>query len=143
MTAPSGFSADVHAVIGPLLGDLGFTLDEIDDSPDEGGRERHIVYYRSNDCKIQVFDSWREGDVNCMIAPADVPNQFGPEAEKWQFLTRFAELPDLSLSEISDLAKGALDAYPNRLEWVRHRIAKYYDAAHEGVLALYGEGYSL
>lgn len=136
------FSAEVEAILGPLLGNLGFTLDEVDDSPDEGGRERHIVYYRSSDCKIQVFDSRREGDVNCMIAPANVPNQFGLEAEKWQFLTRFAELPGLSLIGISDLAKAELDAYPNRLEWVRHRLATYYDAAHDGILAMNDEGNS-
>src|SRR5690242_9518288 len=139
----SEFADEVQAVVGPALDKLGFRLDEIDDNPDDDGRAQHVVYYRSDDCKIQVYKSERDGEVNCMIAPADVPNQFGLRAKKWQFLTRFTELPNLSLSEISDLAKAELDAYPNRLEWVRHRIETYYDAAHKGILAMYDQGYSL
>lgn len=53
MNSPTRFSEDVQAIVGPLLAQLGFTLDEIDDSPDEGGRPQHVVYYRSNDCKIR------------------------------------------------------------------------------------------
>ena len=136
---PSEFSADVQSIVGPLLADLGFTLDEIDDGPDEGGRQQHVVYYRSSDCKIQIYDSRREGEVNCMIAPQNASNAFGLRAKKWHVLTRFAELPNLSLTEAAHLARAELDAYPNRLEWVRARIAKFYDAAHAGILAMYAE----
>ncbi len=39
------------------MADLGFTVDEIDEGPDpERGGSRYIVYYRSNDCKIQVYE---------------------------------------------------------------------------------------
>jgi hypothetical protein len=133
----SEFSADVQNIVGPLLVDLGFSLDEVDDTPDEGGRQQHVVYYRSDDCKIQIYDSWREGEINCMIAPVSVSNEFGLRAEKWQFLTRFTKMPNLSLTEVADLAKAELDAHPNRLEWVRDRIAKYYDDAHQGILEMY------
>jgi hypothetical protein len=80
----SEFSAEVQTIVGPLLERLGFALAEIDDNPDEGGRRQHVVYYRSNDCKIQIYESSREGAVNCMIAPADVLNEFGLRAKKWQ-----------------------------------------------------------
>ena len=60
--------------VGPLLEKLGFVLDELDDSPDEGGMERNIVYFRSRDCRLQIYDSAREGEINCMIAPLDAPN---------------------------------------------------------------------
>ncbi|WP_445169616.1 hypothetical protein ACTXG7_10025 [Mycolicibacterium sp. Dal123E01] len=140
MKMPSEFSADVQTIVGPLLAQLGFALDEIDDGPDEGGRQQHIVYYRSSDCKIQIYDSWREGEVNCMIAPRNAPNAFGLRTEKWHVLTRFAELPDVSLTDVVDLVKAELDAYPNQLEWVKARIAKYYDEAHAGILAMYDEG---
>lgn len=139
----SDFAKDADAVVGPLLTQLGFTLDEIDDTPDEGGRPQHVVYYRSKDCKIQIYNSWREGEVNCMIAPRSAANKFGPRAEKWHVLSRFAEPSQLSLAEAIDQANAELAAYPNQLEWVRDRIAKYYEAAHRGVLAMYDEGYSL
>ncbi|BBZ76824.1 hypothetical protein MANY_21610 [Mycolicibacterium anyangense] len=134
----SEFSRDVLAIISPLLAELGFTLDEIDDTPDEGGRPQYVVYYRSADCKIQIYNSWREGEINCMIAPADAVNRFGLRAKKWHFLGRFSEQPNLSLEQLSDLAQAELDAYPNRLEWVRDRIVRYYDDAHRGILAKYG-----
>ncbi|WP_328358623.1 hypothetical protein OG976_04825 [Mycobacterium sp. NBC_00419] len=139
---PSHFSEDVQTIVGPLLADLGFTLDEIDDSPDEGGRPQHVAYYRSSDCKIQIYNSWREGEVNCMIAPASVPNGFGLRAKKWHFLGTFSERPNLPLEQLVDLARAELDAYPNRLEWVRDRIVKYYDDAHRGILAKYPEDHS-
>jgi hypothetical protein len=96
----SEFSKDVQTIVGPLLTELGFVLDEIDDSADEGGRGQHIVYYRSNDCKIQVYESSREGEVNCMIGLLSVPNEFGLRAKKWQFFTRFVKRPDLPLEEL-------------------------------------------
>lgn len=136
----SEFAEAVEAIVGPLLADLGFALDEIDDSPDEGGRPQHVVYYRSHDCKIQVYDSRREGEVNCMIAPVSAPNGFGLRTKKWHGFTRFTELPDLSLEQLADLAQAELAAYPNRLEWVRDRIIKYYNNAHRGILQMYDEG---
>jgi hypothetical protein len=134
----SEFSTEVQTIVGPVLEQFGFVLDEVDDSPDEGGRRQHIVYFRSNDCKIQVYESAREGEVNCMIAPLDVPNEFGLRARKWQFLTRFSKRPDLPLAELAELARAEYKSYSNPLEWVRDRIVKYYDAAHKGVLEMYG-----
>lgn len=134
----SEFSTEVQSIVGPVLEQLGFVLDEIDDSPDEGGRRQHIVYFRSEDCKVQVYESAREGEVNCMIAPIDVPNEFGLRARKWQFLTRFSKRPDLPLAELAELARAEYTSYSNPLEWVRDRILKYYEAAHKGILEMYG-----
>lgn len=134
----SKFSREVQSVVGPLLEELGFVLDEIDDKPDEGGRTRHIVYYRSPDCKIQVYESYREGETNCMIAPLEAPNEFGLRAKRWQYLPRFTKRPDLPLEELVKLARAEYDAYADPLEWVRDRILKYYDAAHAGILEMYG-----
>jgi hypothetical protein len=134
----SEFSTEVQTIVGPVLKQLGFVLDEIDDRPDEGGRRQHIVYFRSEDCKVQVYESAREGEVNCMIAPIDVPNEFGLRARKWQFLTRFSKRPDLPLAELAELARAEYKSYSNPLEWVRDRIVKYYEAAHKGILEMYG-----
>jgi hypothetical protein len=134
----SDFSAKVQKIVGPLLSDLGFTLDEIDDNLDEGGRRGHVVYYRSDDCKMQIYQSSREGEVNCMIAPPDVPNEFGLRAKKWRYLTRFAKRPDVPPEELIRLARAEFDSYSEPLEWVKDRIVKYFDVAHTGILEMYG-----
>jgi hypothetical protein len=134
----SDFSVKVQETVGPLLSDLGFTLDEIDDNLDEGGRRGHVMYYRSNDCKIQIYQSSREGEVNCMIAPLDVPNEFGLRAKKWQYLARFAKRPDVPVEELVRLARAEFESYAEPLEWVKDRIAKYFDVAHAGILEMYG-----
>ncbi|WP_163804235.1 hypothetical protein [Mycolicibacterium anyangense] len=135
----SDFATDVKSVIGPAVAARGFALDEIDDSPDEGGRRRCIVYYRSADCKIQVYESWREGEVNAMIAPVSAPNDFGLNSNQWHFLDRFTERASPPNAESLRLAISEYRSYPNPLEWVRDRIIKYYDDAHRGILAKYGK----
>ncbi|ALR10822.1 hypothetical protein MYCSP_04345 [Mycobacteroides saopaulense] len=96
-----------------------------------------MVYYRSSDCKIQVYQSAREGSINCMIAPLDVPNEYGPRAEKWQYLNRFVKRPDLPLEELASAARAEYESYANPLEWVRDRITRNYEAAHVGILQMY------
>jgi hypothetical protein len=134
----SQFSDDVQGVVGPILAQRGFVLDEIDDRPDGGGRERHIVYYRANDCKVQIYKSSREGEVNAMIGPATVPNEFGLQAKKWQYFGRFSKRPDVPLEELVALARAEYEAYENPLEWVRDRIITSYEAAHTGIIEMYG-----
>ena len=53
------FSIEVQTIVGPVLEQFGFVQDEVDDSPDEGGRRQRIVYFRSNDCKIEGYESAR------------------------------------------------------------------------------------
>lgn len=135
----SEFAADVEAKIGPLLTILGFVEDEIDDGPDEGGIARHIVFYRSRDCKLQIFDSSREGEVNCMIAPLTALNKFGLAAKGWHYISNFsAKRTDISAQERLRIAIAEAEAYEDRLDWLRDRIAKHYEAAHTGILEKYG-----
>lgn len=134
----TNFSNEVETIVGPLLAEKGFTLDGTDDSPDERGGTRHIVYYRSDDCKIQIYKSSREGEVNCMIAPLDASNEFGLRAERWQYLTRFVERPNLPIDELIQSARAEYESYPNPLQWVRDRIANSYEQARSGVLKMYG-----
>ena len=54
-TMTSEFSDDVQTIVGPLLQRFGFVLYGSDDTPDEGGRYQHVGYYRSDDCKIQIY----------------------------------------------------------------------------------------
>jgi len=133
----SDFLANVETTLGPLLKKLGFVLDEVDVSPDGGGIERHIAYYRSADCKLQIYDSSREGEINCMIAPLSAPNQFGLTTKKWHYISRFSKRSDLPPQERLRVAIAEAKAYENQLDWVRDRIAKHYESAHAGILEKY------
>ena len=135
------FPTRVQSVVGPLLADLGFTLNEIDDNADESGRQGSVVYYRSNDCKLQVYRSSREGSVNCMIAPLGAPNKIGihDRSYKWQYLTRFAPPPDEPLEELVKSVSFEAEADIEQLEWVKNRIAEYFEAAHAGILQMFGK----
>ncbi|KMO69253.1 hypothetical protein MOBUDSM44075_04678 [Mycolicibacterium obuense] len=73
-----------------------------------------------------------------MIAPIDVPNRFGPQAEKWQYFSRFMPKPNLPLDELARTARAEYEAYSDPLEWVRDRIIGAYDFAHTGIVAMYG-----
>jgi hypothetical protein len=134
------FSTHVQATLVPLLADLGFVLDEIDDTPDNGGHglERHIVFFRSVDCKIQVYDSSREGEINCMIAPLAAPNEFGLNSGKWYYISYFSKQPDLPPEERLRLAIAEVEAYDNKLDWVKDRIIKHYETARAGILDKFG-----
>ncbi|BBY28171.1 hypothetical protein [Mycolicibacterium sediminis] len=134
----STFAADVQVIVGPVLAERGFVLDEVDDLPDEGGRERHVVYYRSADCKIQVYQSIRDGEVNVMIGALAAANAFGLRAEKWQFLGRFTDRPGEVTADMISAAKAEFRSYANPLEWVRDRIVTQWDAARRGILEMYG-----
>ena len=135
----SDFAENVQATIGPLLTNLGFVLYGVDDEPDEGGIARHIVFFRSDDCKLQIYDSSREGEVNCMIGPLTAPDKFGLTAKKWHFIGKFSpKRSDISPQERLQIAIAEAKAYENQLEWVRDRIAKHYESAHAGILEKYG-----
>ena len=134
----SGFYADVDATVGPLLENLGFVVDEVDDKPDKGGIPRNIVYYRSDCCRLQIYYSGREGEINCMIAPLDAPNEFGLTGEKWYYISYFSKRPDLPPKERLRLAIAEVQAYDNRLDWVKDRITKHYETACAGILEKFG-----
>jgi hypothetical protein len=132
----TGFVEAVESAVGPALAQLGFVLDEIDSSVDEGGRLGSVVYYRSSDCKIQIYKSSREGNVNCMIAPLDAPNKFGPHDRSltWRFLNEFSPAPDLPLEELAKSVSYKAKSEAQQLSEVRDRILECYDDAHAGIL---------
>ena len=135
MAVSDDFAQEVQTIVGPLLSNLGFTLDEIDDHVDEGGMLGSVVFYRSKDCKIQVYESSREGSVNCMIAQAEAPNRFGPQdrSYQWQYLTKFAPTPETSLEELAQAVSFEPKTSAEQLGWVRDNIEKYYDVARDGI----------
>jgi hypothetical protein len=96
------FLAAVETIVQPLLTQLGFQLDQYDGDVDEGGPKGSLVFFRSKDCKIQIYDSVRGGEVNCMIAPLEAANVFGPydRSKKWQYLPRYAVWQGVPLEEV-------------------------------------------
>ncbi len=137
------FLAEVRLIVEPLLIELGFHLEE-SASVDEGGRRGSVAFFRSEDCKIQVYDSTRGGEINCMIAPLEAENVFGlyDRSGKWQYLPRFAIRRGVPLEEITkDKAPVEFPTSAQFLESVRRRIEKYFPVAHAGILEMNGPEY--
>ncbi|KUI15376.1 hypothetical protein AU191_06550 [Mycolicibacterium acapulense] len=134
------FLSQVQSTVGPLLTERGFELEDVDLSVDEGGRSGGVVYYRSSDCKIQVYESSREGSINCMIAPLNAPNEFGPHdrSHRWQYLTEFAPPPNAPLEELVESVSFKTKTTAEQLLWVRDIIGEHYEAAHAGILKANG-----
>lgn len=77
MMETGGFTLEVQSIVGSVLWSMGFTLDTVDEDVDEGGGMGSVVICRGPDCKIQIYYSSREGEVNAMIGPLDAPNKHG------------------------------------------------------------------
>jgi hypothetical protein len=138
------FLADVRLIVEPLLIRLGFQLDEYVEDVPEGGPKSSVVYFRSEDCKLQIYQSSREGSINCMIATLDAPNVFGPSdaSGKWQYIVMFAIRQGIPREEIlKDKLPVDFPTTRQRLEWLKGRIEKYYPVAHEGILEMGGPEY--
>jgi hypothetical protein len=134
------FLTEVRSIIEPILDELGFRIDEYVGDIDEGGRTAAVVFYRSDDCKMQIYYSAREGEINFMIAPLDVPNEFGLNGEKWYYISYFSKRPDLLPKERLRQAIAEVQTYDNRLDWVKDRIIKHYETARAGILEKFGSG---
>lgn len=137
------FLAEVRSVVEPLLIELGFQLEEFGDL-EYKGRKASVVFFRSKDCKIQVYDVPQEGEINCMIAPLDAANEIGlyDQSGKWQFLPRFAIRQGVPLEEImKDKSPVDFPTTAQFLESVRRRIEKYFPIAHDGILEMDGPEY--
>lgn len=133
------FLAGVRSIVEPLLIQLGFQLDEFSDV-DKSGRKASVVFFRSKDCKIQVYDAPREGEINCMIAPLDAANVLGlyDHSGKWQYLPMFAIRQGVALEEIRETNLPDFPTTNQFLVSVRGRIEKYFPIARDGVLAMGG-----
>ncbi|OBG46547.1 hypothetical protein A5672_07980 [Mycobacterium alsense] len=102
------------------------------------------MFFRSSDCKIQIYDSMRDGSINCMIAPLDAADVFGPydQSGKWQYLPRFAIRQGVPIDEImKDKLPVDFPTTKQFLVSVRQRIEKYFPIAHEDILEMGGPEY--
>ncbi|WAC90262.1 hypothetical protein [Mycobacterium sp. Aquia_213] len=121
--------AELERFLEPTLSRAGFKLDEIQDTEIYGGRPAWAVYYRGQDCKLQICWSARDGGIDFMLAPLDAPNEFGlvNRSKKWQFM--------LLLSDAHDaLATPGLDADDNEvMSWLEALFKVHFAAAHDAL----------
>lgn len=87
---------EVDRYMGALLSQLGFELETVDSDIVYGKRSAWAVFYSSQDCKIQVCWSAREGGIDFMLALPDAPNEFGllNRSKKWHFLLMLSGFDD-------------------------------------------------
>jgi hypothetical protein len=129
------FLSGVRSIVEPLLIGLGFQLAGINDDFDECGRPGSVVIFRGRDCKVQVYYSSREGEINAMIGPLDAPDVHGlyDRSRKWRYFTDFADEPRLSLEESVRKNRDESANFGTTskwLEWLKsERIARYFDQA--------------
>ncbi|KAA0098065.1 hypothetical protein CIW49_15470 [Mycolicibacterium sp. P1-18] len=143
MNAEENFPQMVEDIVGPTLADLGFVTDAVDDAVDEGGRMGSVVYFRANDCRLQVYWSSRAGEINCMIAPIAAQNEPGlyDRSGLWHYLKEFTEKPNLPLEELVKVLKAEranFETWPKWLRWLGGQIERDFPAAHAAIVTKYG-----
>lgn len=140
MMETGGFTLEVQSIVGSVLSSMGFTLDTVDEDVDEGGGMGSVVICRGPDCKIQIYYSSREGEVNAMIGPLDAPNKHGTydDSGKWRYFTDFETQPTLSLEELVKKLRAEranFETTSNWLEWItKERILRHFDSARAVVV---------
>ena len=122
---------EVDAFMGPVLSQHGFSPDGATGDIEFGDLPAWSVFYRHEDCKLQVCWSAREGGIDFMLAPVDAPNEFGllNASKKWQFL--------LLLSDFDDgLSTPALGADAGVWwQWRRALFEAHFPSAHAALVA--------
>lgn len=123
--------AEVERLLEPTLSHAGFKLDEIQDAAIYGDRPAWAVYYRGQDCKLQICWSARDGGTDLMLAPLDAPNEFSwlNRSKKWQFMLLLADAHDA-------LTTPALDADDEHVtSWLGALFQVHLEAARNARLS--------
>lgn len=143
MTEEEKFPEMVEDIVGPTLVNLGFVTDAVDDAVDEGGRLGSVVYFRANDCRLQVYWSSRAGEINCMIAPIGAHNEPGlyDRSGMWHYLKEFTERPNLPLEELVKVLKAErtnFETWAKWLQWLGGQIERDFETARLAIAKMYG-----
>ncbi len=122
---------ELDRFLEPTLSNAGFKLDEVQESVVYGNRPAWAVYYRSNDCKLQVCWSARDGGIDFMVAPLDAPNEFGliNNSKKWHFMLLLSDAQD-------ELDTPGLDAGDDTLlVWLQSLFDIHFEPARRALLS--------
>jgi hypothetical protein len=123
--------AEVERLLEPTLSHAGFKLGGIHDAAIYGERPAWAVYYRGQDCKLQICWSARDGGTDLMLAPLDAPNEFGllSQSKKWQFMLLLADAHDA-------LTTPGLDADDEQVaSWLSALFQVHFEAACNALLS--------
>jgi len=140
---PDDFLHLAQEIVGPRLTQMGFALAGVDSSADEGGRKRSVLYYHGPDCKIQLYHSSREGEINAMIGPLGAPDEYGlnNRSHMWHYFNEFEDESTSSLEELVEKHQVERDTFtsiPRWLEWIKdERVERYYESARGRILESY------
>ena len=111
---------ELERFLEPTLSHAGFKLDEVEGAAKYGERPAWAIYYRRQDCELQLCWSACDGGIDFMLAPLDAPNEFGllNSSKKWQFMLMLSDVRD-------DIPTPGLDADDDKvMSWLK-TLSKY------------------
>ena len=123
--------AELERFLEPTASAAGLNLDEVQDPVSYGDRPAWAIYYRGQDCKLQVLWSSRNGGTNFMIAPLDAPNEFGlaNQSKKWRYMLQLSNAHD-------DLATPRVGADADTvMTWLKALFEIHFDSARNALLS--------
>jgi hypothetical protein len=90
-----------------------------------------VIYYRSQDCKLQICWSARDGGIDFLLAPLDAPYEFGllNGSKKWRLMLMLS-------NEHDDLVTPAPDADDEtEMSWLKALFEIHIDSARAALLS--------
>lgn len=111
--------------LAPTMADHGLILEKKSYTEVYGGRRAWLIIYRGQDCKVQLYRSEREGEINFMVAPLSAANTFGlsDRTGAWQFMLLLSDAVD----ELKTPRPGANDT--EIMSWLRDLFLEHFDSA--------------
>jgi hypothetical protein len=136
-SAQTDFATKVQAIVAPSIAPRGFVLQQVRDF-DEGGRRGTALFFVNNACKLQIYWSAREREINCMMAPLSARNVHGlyDKSGMWHYLNDFVPKPDIPLEELVRQLRAERANFETQekwLTWITARIDQFYDSALAGI----------
>ena len=124
-------AADLERFLDPTLSQAGFRLSAIEDPTVYHGRAAWVIYFLSDDCKLQICWSAREGGIDYLLAPLDAPDEFGllNQSNKWRLMLLLSTARD----DLVTPAPGANDQV--EMSWLKELFEIHIDSARSSLLA--------
>jgi hypothetical protein len=112
------------------LSHAGFRLEKIDDPTFYQNRPAWAIYYRGQDCKLQVSWSARDGGIDYFLAPLDATNEFGllNTSKKWHLMLMLSNKRDNLVTPAPDADDEA------EIAWLKALFEIHFDAACAALL---------